>query len=160
MFRGEFQTTIDVKGRTSLPAKFREVLVETFGDERFFITNSNPVRRGDGVFSSGLVVYPYKEWLALEEKLLVGTGLGLTSAELSAVKRRIVAPAVECTADKLGRVLVPTNLRKNAALEREIVFIGMLNKAEIWCLAEWEKVCRQDEQNFPIDSPVLAELGL
>ena len=160
MFRGEFETTIDVKGRTSLPAKFRDVLVETFSDERFFITNSNPVRRGDGVFSSGLVVYPYKEWLVLEEKLMVGTGLGFTSAELAAVKRRIIAPAVECVADKLGRILVPPHLRKNASLDREIVFVGMLNKAEIWSQTEWEKVSRQDEQNFPIDSPILAELGL
>ena len=160
MFRGKFETTIDAKGRTSLPAKFREVLVDNFGDERFFITNSNPVRLGEGVYSSGLVVYPYKEWLVLEEKLMVGTGLGLSSAELAAVKRRIVAPAIECVADKLGRVLVPPHLRKSALLEREILFVGMLNKAEIWSQAEWEKVCRQDEQNFPIDSPVLAELGL
>lgn len=160
MFRGNFETSIDVKGRTSLPAKFREVLVDSFGDERFFVTNSNPVRLGDGGYSSGLVIYPYNEWLALEEKLKVGTGLGLSSAELASVKRRIVAPAVECVADKLGRILVPPHLRKSACLEREILFVGMLNKAEIWSQAEWEKVFRQDIENFPIDSPVLAELGL
>lgn len=160
MFRGVFETTIDVKGRTSLPAKFREVLVETFGDERFFVTNSNPVRLADGVSCSGLAIYPYREWLLLEEKLVSGAGLGLSSAQLAAIKRRTMAPAVECVADKLGRILIPTHLRKNAALEREIVFAGMLNKAEIWSLAEWDKVRRQDEQNFPIDSQALADLGL
>ncbi len=160
MFRGVFETTIDVKGRTGLPAKFREVLVEIFGDERFFVTNSNPVRLAEGVSCSGLAIYPYREWLALEEKLVAGTGLGLSSAELAAVKRRIMAPAVECVADKLGRILIPPHLRKNAALEREIVFAGMLNKAEIWSLAEWEKVRRQDDQNFPVDSQALADLGL
>lgn len=160
MFRGVFETTIDVKGRTSLPAKFREVLAETFGDERFFVTNSNPVRLADGVSCFGLAIYPYREWLALEEKLVAGTGLGLSSAELAAIKRRTMAPAVECVADKLGRILIPPNLRKNAALDREIVFAGMLNKAEIWSLAEWEKVRRQDDQNFPIDSQALADLGL
>jgi len=160
MFRGNFETNIDVKGRTSLPAKFREVLVDSFGDERFFITNSNPVRLGDGSHSSGLVIYPYKEWLNLEEKLKMGTGLGLSSAELAAIKRRVVAPAVECVADKLGRILVPPHLRKSALLEREILFVGMLNKAEIWSQAEWEKVFRQDIENFPVNSPVLAELGL
>jgi MraZ protein len=160
MFRGVFNTTIDVKGRTSLPAKFREILTETFGDERFFITNSSPVRLADGFSCSGLAIFPYREWIALEEKLVRGTGLGLSSSELAAVKRRIVAPAVECSADKLGRILIPPHLRKGASLEREIVFAGLLNKAEIWSLAEYEKVRRQDDENFPDDSPALAELGL
>lgn len=160
MFRGVFETTIDAKGRTSLPAKFREVLVETYGDERFFVTNSNPVRLADGVSCSGLAIYPYREWLALEEKLVSGTGIGLSSAQLAAVKRRTIAPAVECVADKLGRILIPPHLRKNATLEREIVFAGMLNKAEIWSMAEWEKVRRQDDQNYPVDSQALADLGL
>ncbi len=160
MFRGVITTTIDGKGRTSLPAKFREVLVDSFGDERFFITNSNPVRLGDGLSCSGLAIYPYHEWLVMEEKLVKGTGLGLSSAQLAAVKRRIVAPAVECSADKLGRILVPPHLRKSASLEREIVFAGLLNKAEIWSLAEWDKVYRQDDDNFPGDSQALADLGL
>jgi MraZ protein len=160
MFRGVFETTIDAKGRTSLPARFREALAETFGDDRFFITNSSPVRLGDGLFSSGLVIYPFPEWCAFEEKLQSGTGLGLTSAQLDSVKRRIVAPAVDCTADKLGRVLVPPNLRKSAALERDIVFVGSLKKIEIWSQAEWEKVRAQDMNNFPTDTQALAELGL
>jgi MraZ protein len=160
MFRGKFETTIDAKGRTSLPAKFREVLVDTFGDERFFLTRSNPVRLDGGAVSYGLSIYPYREFLALEEKLVNGTGLGLSSMELNAVKRTILAPAVECTADKLGRVLVPNDLRRGAFLEREILFVGLLNKVEIWSQVEWEKVSRQDEQNFPTDSAALAELGL
>lgn len=160
MFRGVFDTTIDIKGRTSIPAKFRDVLVDYFGDERFYLTKSSPVKLEDGVLCQGLAIYPYKEWVALEEKLLPGKGLGMNSSELAAVKRQIIAPAVECVADKLGRILVPPSLRKSAFLEREIVFVGVLNKAEIWSLNEWDKVCRQDEQNFPIDSPVLADLGL
>jgi MraZ protein len=160
MFRGKFETTIDTKGRTSIPAKFREVLVETFGDERFFLTKSSPVRLGEGLFGYGLVIYPYHDFLALEEKLKVGTGLGLSMAELAAVKRTVLVPAVECVADKLGRLLVPGDLRKSALLEREIHFVGMQNKVEIYSQAVWAKVREQDEQNFPIDSPALAGLGL
>ena len=52
-FRGVYPTTIDAKGRTSLPARFREILVETHGDERFFLTNSSPIRLGDGLYGSG-----------------------------------------------------------------------------------------------------------
>jgi MraZ protein len=160
MFRGKFETTIDAKGRTSIPAKFREVLVDTFGDERFFLTKTSPVRLGDGQFGYGLAIYPYNDFLALEEKLKVGTGLGLSLSELAAVKRTVLVPAVECVADKLGRLLVPSDLRKSACLEREIHLVGMQNKVEIYSQAVWAKVCEQDEQNFPIDSPALAGLGL
>lgn len=158
MFRGIYQTTIDPKGRTSMPARFREVLTETFGDERFIITNSGPVDLGNGLFSRGLAVYPYNEWLALEEKLERGTGF--TAAQLNSIKRIILAPATECTADKQGRVLVPPNLRSAAALERDIVFVGSLKKVEIWSQVEWEKVVGQAEKDFPADTQALAELGL
>lgn len=160
MFRGKYETTIDAKGRTSIPAKFREVLVDTFGDERFFLTKSSPVRLDDGRVCYGLVIYPYHDFLALEEKLKDGTGLGLSIAELAAVKRTVLVPAVECSADKLGRVLVPSDLRKSAQLEREIHFVGMQNKIDIYSQEVWAKVCEQDEQNFPVDSPALAGLGL
>jgi MraZ protein len=160
MFRGKFETTIDTKGRTSIPAKFREVLLDSFGDERFFLTKSSPVRLGTGPASYGLVIYPYNDFLALEEKLKNGTGLGLSLAELAAVKRTVLVPAVECVADKLGRVLVPNDLRKSALLEREIHFVGMQNKIDIYSQAVWAKVCEQDEQNFPVDSAALAGLGL
>lgn len=160
MFRGIFETTIDAKGRTSLPVKFREVLIEKFNDARFFITKSSPVNLGEGGFTAGLVIYPFKEWSAVEERLQNGVGLGLTSAQLDSVKRTMIASAIDCTADKVGRVLVPPNLRKYASLEREIVFVGSLKKIEIWSQAEWEKVLAQDMKNFPADTQALAELGL
>jgi MraZ protein len=160
MFRGKFDTTIDPKGRTSIPAKFREVLVEIHGDERFFLTKSSPVRLASGEICYGLAIYPYKDFLALEEKLKDGIGLGLSIAELAAVKRTILVPAVECSADKLGRVLVPSELRKTAQLERELHFVGMQNRIDIYSQSVWAKVCEQDEQNFPVDSATLAGLGL
>ena len=160
MFRGKYDTTIDAKGRTSIPAKFREVLLGSFGDERFFLTKSSPVRLNEGRVCYGLVIYPYNDFLALEEKLKDGTALGLSVAQLAAVRRTILVPAVECSADKLGRLLVPSDLRKTAELEREIHFVGMQNKIDIYSQAVWTRVCEQDEQNFPTDSPVLAGLGL
>jgi MraZ protein len=160
MFRGKFETTIDAKGRTSIPAKFREVLVDTFGDERFFLTKSSPVRLDEGRVCYGLVIYPYHEFLALEERLKGGSDLGMSVAQLASVRRTVLVPAVECSADKLGRILVPSDLRKTAELEREIHFVGMQTKIDIYSQAIWAKVCEQDEQNFPIDSPALAGLGL
>jgi len=155
MFRGVFDTTIDAKGRTSLPARIREALTDTFGDERFFITNSLPVKVGDGEVCSGLLVYPHKDWLLFEERLLNDTRY--TSLQRDNIIRKIVSPALPCTADKLGRVLVPPNLRRNAALERDIVFVGMLKKIEIWSQSAWEKVLAQADTNIPDDS---LDLGL
>ncbi|MBI2354403.1 MAG: division/cell wall cluster transcriptional repressor MraZ [Deltaproteobacteria bacterium] len=158
MFRGIFETTIDAKGRTSLPARFREVLVDAFGDERFFVTNSYPVALDSGVQCSGLLIFPYKEWFQFEENFL--NSKGLTSAQRNSIMHTIVSPAMECSADKLGRILVPPHLRKIASLEREIVFVGALKKAEIWSQPEWDRVRAQDMKNFPTGSEAAAELGL
>lgn len=158
MFRGIYQNTIDAKGRTSLPARFREILTETFGDEKFIITNSLPVRLGEEMFCRGLTVYPYQEWLAIEEK--IDNGVGMTSTELNSIKRLIIAPATECSADKQGRVLLPGNLRSYAALDRDIVFVGMRKKIEIWDLEAWNKVFDQAEKDVPSGTLASAALGL
>jgi len=158
MFRGIFETSIDVKGRTSLPAKFRETLVDVHGDERFFITNSSPVDLGGGGFSTGLLIFPYKKWFEFEENFR--TSKGLTSAQRNSVMRTIISPATECSVDKLGRLLIPPHLRKSAALERDIMFVGVLDKIEVWSQAEREKVRVQDMRNFPSDTEAMAELGL
>jgi MraZ protein len=158
MFRGIFETTIDAKGRTSLPARFRETLVETHGDERFFLTNSAPVDLGGGLFSSGLLLFPYQEWFRFEENF--STAKGLTSEQRKSIMRTIVSPAQECCADKLGRFLIPPTFRKSATLDREIQFVGTMDKIEIWSMAEWDKVRAQDVRNFPSGTEAAAELGL
>ena len=158
MFRGIFQNSVDVKGRTSMPARFREVLLERFETDRFVMTNSGPVDLGAGEFARGLSIYPYPEWLALEEK--VAKGNGFTFAQLNSINRLILAPGVECTADKQGRVLIPPHLRATAALERDIVFVGSQKKIEIWSQAEWTRVTSQAEKDFPANTQALAELGL
>ncbi|HTG80523.1 MAG TPA: division/cell wall cluster transcriptional repressor MraZ [Geobacteraceae bacterium] len=158
MFRGIFQNSVDAKGRTSMPARFREVLLERFETDRFVMTNSGPVDLGADEFARGLSIYPYPEWLALEEK--VAKGNGFTFAQLNSINRLILAPGVECTADKQGRVLIPPHLRATAALERDIVFVGSQKKIEIWSQAEWTRVTSQAEKDFPANTQALAELGL
>jgi MraZ protein len=158
MFRGIFETTIDAKGRTSLPARFRETLVEKHDDERFFLTNSAPVDLGSGQVSTGLMIFPYQEWFQFEEKF--SASKGFTSEQRNSILRTIISPAQECTADKLGRFLISPSFRKSAALEREIQFVGKMDKIEIWSMAEWEKVRAQDVKNFPSGTEAAAELGL
>jgi MraZ protein len=158
MFRGIYETTIDAKGRTSLPARFREILVEKHGDERFFLTNSSPTRLGDGLYGSGLLIFPYNEWFAFEEKFRESKGL--TAEQRKSIMYTIITPAQECCADKLGRFLIPPTFRRDAALDRDIQFIGTLDKIEIWSISEWNKVRAQNMRNFPSDTEAAAELGL
>ena len=157
-FRGVYPTTIDGKGRTSLPARFREILVESFGDDRFFLTNASPVALGDNLYSCGLLIFPYREFALFEEKFLESRGL--TPAQRDSIINIIINPAVELSADKLGRFLVPPHMRKSALLEREILFVAAMDKIKIWSPLEWEKVQTQNIRNFPSGSEAAAELGL
>jgi transcriptional regulator MraZ len=158
MFRGIFETTIDAKGRTSLPAKFREVLVSKHGDERFFLTNTSPVNLGADLRSSGLLIFPYNEWFVFEENFR--TIKGLTAEQRKNIMYTVIAPAQECCADKLGRFLIPPTFRRDASLEREIQFVGTLDRIEIWSMSEWDKVRAQNMKNFPSGTEAAAELGL
>ncbi|NVO00269.1 MAG: division/cell wall cluster transcriptional repressor MraZ [Geobacteraceae bacterium] len=157
-FRGVYPTTIDGKGRTSLPARFRDILVESFGDDRFFLTNSSPVDLGNGIYSSGLLIFPYNEFSLFEEKFQ--DSKGLTPVQRASIIDIIINPAVELSVDKLGRFLIPPQLRKNASLERDVLFVAAMDKIKIWSQSEWDKVQVQNIRNFPSGSEAAAELGL
>jgi MraZ protein len=158
MFRGEHYNSLDAKGRTSIPARLRNVFAETFADERFFIAKCMPVKIDNGETCRGLTIYPTEEFQALEKKLEKGNGL--TVSALNGIRRHVLASAVECSVDKQGRVLVPPALRNYAGLEKEIIFVGMQRKIEVWDSAIWEKVCAQAEKDIPDDNAILAELGI
>lgn len=159
IFGGENPSTIDAKGRTCIPARFRDILVTPSADERFIITKAAPVDLGDGTFGRGLSVYPLTEWREIKKKILANEG-GFTSVQLNSIKRQIINPAEECIADKLGRVLVPSALRSHAGLERDIWFVGMGQRLDIWSKETYGRVNAQDEKNFPRESEALAALGI
>jgi MraZ protein len=147
MFRGRYEHTIDSKGRVSLPAKYRELLSSNYND-RLIITN----------FDSCLVAYPYDEWVKLEENF---RQLSILDEEVQSFMHYFISGATECTIDKLGRMLIPPTLRKHAALEREIVFVGMITRIQIWDKGRWEKTFTeaQDKFNQIKGKEVLAKLG-
>ncbi len=122
MFMGEYNHTIDAKGRFIIPAKFRE----TLGD-KFIVTKGL-----DGC----LFVYPKSEWSLFEEKLKV---LPLTNKDARQFTRFFLAGAAACEVDKQGRILLPQVLRDFAQLEKEIVLIGVASRVEIWSKINWEQ---------------------
>ena len=120
MFMGEYNHTIDTKGRLIIPAKFREQL----GNE-FVVTKGL-----DGC----LFVFPMNEWELFEQKLRT---LPLTQKSARKFTRFFVAGATECELDKQGRILLPQTLREFAQLEKDVVLSGNLNRVEIWSKANW-----------------------
>ncbi len=157
-FRGEHYNTLDTKGRTSIPARLRSVFNEEFGDERFFITKNFKVKINENEFCRGLTIYPYSEFLAIEENF--ENAKGLTLSEKNIYRRQLFAPAIECSMDKQGRVLIPPSLRDYAGLNKEIIFIGMQRKIEVWDAATWSKVSDHAEMNAPEDNIILADIGI
>lgn len=122
MFMGEYQHTIDSKGRVIIPAKFREGL-----GEKFVATKG---------LDNCLFLYPMNEWQALEKKL---KALPFTRADARAFVRFFFSGATECELDKQGRILIPGNLREYARLEKDVVIIGVSNRVEIWSREVWEE---------------------
>ncbi len=122
MFMGEYNHTIDVKGRLIIPAKFRE----TLGD-KFIVTKGL-----DGC----LFVYPKSEWSLFEEKLKI---LPLINKDARQFTRFFLAGAAACEVDKQGRILLPQVLREFAKLEKEVVLVGVANRVEIWSKINWEQ---------------------
>ena len=127
MFRGQFVHSVDAKGRVSLPARFRDVLVSD-GDARFVLTPA--------LFDPCLHLYPMRAWEEFEKKMLE-----LPTLERNAVRfrRMYVSAAVECELDGSGRVLVPTHLRERASLEKEVLWAGMGRILELWSKTEWDR---------------------
>lgn len=142
MFIGEYQHTIDPKGRVIMPAKFRDDL----GD-KFIITKG---------LDNCLFVFPQEEWQSFEKKL---RSLPLTSRDARAFTRFFFSGAIECELDKQGRILIPANLRDYAELDKDLVIVGVSSRVEIWSKEKWNAY---NEENLDHDdiAEKMAELGI
>ncbi len=126
MLIGEYEHSLDVKGRLILPSKFRVDL-----GEKFIITKGL-----DGC----LFAFSMDEWKKFEEKLRT---LPISSKDARAFSIFFFAGAMDCDIDKQGRFLISTNLREFAGLTKECVIVGMDSRIEIWSKDKWEK-CDED----------------
>jgi MraZ protein len=146
MFRGRFEYTIDEKGRISLPARFREVLSANY-DERLIVTT----------FDQCLWAYPLPEWALIEEKI---AGLPQFKSEVKALQRIFVSGAAECALDKQGRLIIPPVLRDYADLKKDVLFVGMTKRIEIWSKQRWEDIFAKSQMLIESSTDDLADLGL
>jgi len=150
MFRGRYEHTVDPKGRLSIPAKFREVLLGK-GDERLVLTNFVVNSR------RCLDVYPMDEWLRLEEAVRTKPKFDRRMVQF---QNYYLGGAVECTADANGRVLIPPTLREYAGLQRNVVVVSAAEKFRIWDKTAWQEVFNEAESQLMEDPDSLGDLGL
>lgn len=130
MFNGEYNHTIDPKGRLIIPSKFREGLGDQF-----------KITRGlDGC----LFLFPMNEWHSYEEKL---KNLPLADKNARKFSRFFTAGATTCEVDKQGRVLIPSTLREFAKIEKEVIFAGLLNRIELWSKEQYDEVNSYDDMD-------------
>jgi MraZ protein len=147
VFRGSYPHTLDDKGRIFVPARFRD-LIRAGGGDTIMITRMD----------KSLYAYTMEEWNLLEKRI--------EQAEKSDTMRRLrrvfIGMAHECPFDKQGRVLIPPALREYAALDKEIVLVGVLDHFEIWSKENWIKeneAMEMDMQNVEVRNEI-AKLGL
>ncbi len=135
MFYGEYEHTLDKKGRLIVPSKFRESAKEQ-EIERFFIT------RG---LDACLFVFTEDEWRSQEQKF---KSAPFTKPDVRKFNRLFFSGAVEATADKQGRILVPTYLKDFAGIKRDVMIVGVSNRFEIWSKEKWMEYYKNTRDSF------------
>ena len=144
MFLGQYQHSLDEKGRVILPAKFRTQL------------------EGGAYMARGLdgcvCVYPTDEWERVSTNMRELSARGATERQAA---RSFFAGAAEVAPDRQGRVPVPTHLRDFAglSLDREVVVAGVLSRIEIWDGQRWAQREQEGEQ-FISDAVGIPDFGI
>lgn len=148
MFRGQFTHSIDAKGRTSLPSRFRDQLTAT-GEARLILTPA--------LMEPCIHVFPLRAWEEFEAKV---ASLPQFDARVVRLRRLYVSAAVDCDLDGQGRVLVPPQLREHATLSKDVVWAGVGNKAELWAKDRWTAANAATAEELADLQRQLSEWGL
>ncbi|NTW00011.1 MAG: division/cell wall cluster transcriptional repressor MraZ [Oscillochloris sp.] len=143
MFLGEFEHSIDDKGRVAVPARFREGLSEGM-----------VLTRG---FDPCLQAFPRQVWQQLAQKV---SSLSLGSPEARNLRRILFSNAAEVEVDRQGRILVPQNLREYAGLAEQVVITGMNTYFELWSTERWRVVLEQLDTSSAGIADQLVSLGI
>ncbi len=143
MFIGEYQASIDEKGRISIPAKFRAQL-----------KTKVVVTRG---LDNSLFLYNMDEWKKLAEKL---ASLPISTANTRAFSRLMLAGAMDCDVDKQGRIVLPNYLKVFAKIQKKAVVAGLYNRIEIWSEELWTAYKTQTEKHSNAIAEQLGSLGV
>jgi MraZ protein len=140
LLTGEFENTLDEKGRISLPVKLRQKI-------------SGKVVMLTKGYNSCVWVLPPEQWDSVAEKFLDAS---LTFEKADFLHHQFITSMQEVEIDRAGRIVVPPSLRKHAKLTRDCVILGTGKKMEIWDTGEYGKYL---DANTPRIKDILDELG-
>lgn len=143
MFMGEYQHTLDTKGRIIVPAKFREQLQK-----------GSVITRG---LDHCLFLFPPEEWEIIEQKL---KSLPLTKPEVRQFVRFFFSGASECELDKQGRLTLPASLREYGKIGKDVTLIGVSSRIELWSTKEWLDYVKQAEEGYSAIAERVVDLGI
>ena len=135
MFYGEYQHSLDNKGRVIIPAKFREIFKEQYV-EKFFIT-----RGLDGC----LFVFTEENWRSQEKKF---REMPFTKPESRKFNRLYFSGACDVVCDKQGRILIPDYLKTYAEIKEDVMVIGVSDRIEIWSMEKWKEFYEGNKGSF------------
>ena len=141
MLIGTYRHSVDAKNRMRMPSKFKGEL-----GENFVITKGT---------SNNLFVFSAEQFSAVYEKLMA---LPLFDEEAQKPVRKFLSSAFDSEEDAQGRILLPKELIKHAEITKNVVFVGVGNRVEIWAEEIWDKM--QEESDEKVDFSVLAKLGV
>ena len=143
-FIGEYQYSLDSKGRINIPAKFRQSLSKDNNNTLVATRGQDPC----------IWIYPIKEWKKIEDEL---RKLSSISGIHRTFVRQIARSATPSTCDKQGRIMISPSLLSYAGLNKEALILGMINKIEIWNPNILEKVDKNNINDDPNEFNSLAE---
>ena len=143
MLLGEYQHSLDDKGRLAVPAKFRKTL-----------SDGVVVTKG---MEGCLYLYPTEEWLKFAGAL---SKLPINRADSRAFSRLLLGGANHSEIDSQGRILVPEYLRRYAGVSGKAVIVGLYNHAEIWDEEKWKEYRAKVEERGDEIAERLGELGI
>ena len=133
-FIGEYNYSLDSKGRANIPAKFRQSLSKDNKNTFIATRGQDPC----------IWIYPLAEWKKIELEL---RNLSSVSGIHRTFVRQIARSATPSTCDKQGRIMINPSLISYASIEKEALIIGMINKIEIWNIDILDKVDKENLNN-------------
>ena len=133
-FHGEYEATVDAKGRFLLPGGLKKQLPE--GEDRFILS------RG---FEKCLTLYPLKSWELIIAKI---SQLNDFDPKVREFRRQFLGGATEIELDGAGRMLLPASLKEFAGLTKDIVLAAALDRFEIWDSIKYKQLF----ENFSSDA--------
>jgi MraZ protein len=137
VFCGESHHTLDPKKRVFVPKRFQKVLQRDEGGHLGVV-----LTRG---FEGCLFLFSASHFEVMKERLATQPFGG---SELRKMQRLFFSNAHPCNLDGSGRLVIPEKLRSQAGIEKEIVMVGVADRAEIWDRARWERFEAENEDDF------------